>query len=65
MLSTTGLDVRVRGSGYDRAILDFNQALKLTPNDPGAVYGRGRACAQNGEYLRAMARPRPLHVAEI
>jgi hypothetical protein len=43
------------GGGYDRAILDFDQALKLTANDPDAVYGRGRACAQNGEYLRLMA----------
>jgi tetratricopeptide (TPR) repeat protein len=40
--------------GYDRKILDFDQALKLMPNDPDAVYGRGRAYAQNGEYLRTL-----------
>jgi regulator of sirC expression with transglutaminase-like and TPR domain len=41
--------------GYVRAILDFDQAVKLTPDDPDAVYGRGRAYGQNSEYLRAMA----------
>jgi len=40
---------------HDRAILDFDQALKLTPKDPDAFYGRGQAYAQNGEYRRAMA----------
>jgi len=41
--------------GYDRAILDFDQALKLTPNDPDAFHCRSRAYARKGDYLRAMA----------
>src|SRR5215470_12212619 len=30
-----------RKGDYDRAIPDFDQAIKLNPNDPLAFYGRG------------------------
>jgi tetratricopeptide (TPR) repeat protein len=39
---------------YDRAIPDFDQALRLRPSDAGAFCGRGWAYAQKGDYDRAI-----------
>ena len=39
---------------YDRAIPDFDQALRLTPNDADAFDSRGSAYAHKGDYERAM-----------
>lgn len=38
---------------YGRAIRDFNQALRLDPNDARAYYNRGLASRRIGEYERA------------
>lgn len=49
-----------RGSGYvekgqhDRAIQDFDHAIKLDPNIAGAFNGRGQAYADQGQYDRAI-----------
>ena len=40
---------------YDRAIEDYNQALKLNPKLVAAFNNRGIAYAQKGEYDRAIA----------
>jgi len=40
---------------YDRAIADFNQALKLDPNDAIAYNERGLAYYHNKDYDRAIA----------
>jgi tetratricopeptide (TPR) repeat protein len=39
----------------DLAIADFDEALKLEPNDINALGGRGRAFLQSGQYDRAIA----------
>jgi tetratricopeptide (TPR) repeat protein len=39
---------------YDRAIPDFDQALRLTPNDADAFDNRGWAYAHKGDYKRAI-----------
>jgi len=39
---------------YDRAIDDYTQALRLTPNDAHAYHGRGWSYAQKGDYQRAI-----------
>src|SRR5262245_27978729 len=52
---------RSRGGGharqgqYDRAIADFNEALRLDPSDDRARYNRGLAYALSGEHDRAIA----------
>ncbi len=49
-----------RGTGYsrkgeyDRAIRDFDAALRLKPDDASAFYNRGNAYAKKGEYDRAI-----------
>jgi tetratricopeptide (TPR) repeat protein len=42
-------------SQYDRAIADFDQALKLDPDSIFALNNRGAALARKGEYDRAIA----------
>ena len=39
---------------YDRAIADFDQALRLTPSNVDAFCSRGWAFAQKGDYDRAI-----------
>jgi len=48
-----GLTYEYAGS-YDRAVPDFDQALRLRPSDAGAFCGRGWAYAQKGDYDRAI-----------
>ncbi len=38
---------------YDRAIQDFDQVLRLTPNDAFAYINRGATYAEMGEYDHA------------
>jgi len=38
---------------YDRAIQDYDQALRLNPAYAAALYGRGLAYAQKGDHDRA------------
>ncbi len=40
---------------YDRAIADFDQALRLSPSQATAYYGRGLAYYQKGDHDRAIA----------
>ena len=40
---------------YDRAIADYNQAIKLNPDDATAYTNRGGAYNEKGEYDRAIA----------
>lgn len=42
-------------SQFDRAIADFDQALKLDPDSTFALNNRGAALARKGEYDRAIA----------
>ncbi|MBD2249297.1 tetratricopeptide repeat protein [Nostoc sp. FACHB-888] len=42
-------------SDYTQAIADFNQALKLQPNDAVAYYNRGVAYIKQGNYTQAIA----------
>ena len=42
-----------RKGKYDRAIQDFDQALRLDPNQALAYYNRGLAYRRKGEYKRA------------
>ena len=44
-----------RKGEYDRAIADFDQALRLNPNDAAAYNHRGSAWSRKGEYDRAIA----------
>jgi tetratricopeptide (TPR) repeat protein len=39
---------------YDRALQDFNEAIRLNPNVAGAFYNRGIAYNGKGEYDRAI-----------
>jgi tetratricopeptide (TPR) repeat protein len=39
---------------FDRAIADYDQALRLTPGDADAFCGRACAYAQKGDYDRAI-----------
>jgi tetratricopeptide (TPR) repeat protein len=39
---------------YDRAIQDFDQSVRLNPNDPGVYYVRGKAYLNKGDYDRAI-----------
>ena len=39
---------------YDRAIQDFNEAVRLDPNAESAYYGRGYAYKKKGDYDRAI-----------
>jgi tetratricopeptide (TPR) repeat protein len=40
---------------YDRAIADYDQAVKLDPNDAAAYLGRGSAYLKKGDYDSAYA----------
>ncbi|GAB6391002.1 MAG: tetratricopeptide repeat protein [Treponematales bacterium] len=40
---------------YDKAVSDYNQALKLDRNDTGAYMNRGAAYRYKGDYNRAIA----------
>jgi tetratricopeptide (TPR) repeat protein/predicted aspartyl protease len=53
-LQTRGL-VRLRRGDLDKAIEDYNEALKLTPRDPYALYGRGLARARKGAVADGQA----------
>jgi tetratricopeptide (TPR) repeat protein len=52
---------RSRGSAYlgkrlfELAVLEFDEALKLSPQDLPALWGRARALAHQGQYDRAIA----------
>src|SRR4051812_46619448 len=39
---------------YERAVADFDQAIRLSPNDPLAHYGRGLALERLGRYTDAI-----------
>jgi tetratricopeptide (TPR) repeat protein len=39
---------------YDRAIQDFDQAIRLDPNNPVAFFSRGNVYARQGEYDHAI-----------
>ena len=39
---------------YDRAIQDYDQALRLNPSDADAYHNRGNAYANKGQYDRAI-----------
>ncbi len=39
---------------YDQAISDYNQAIKLNPQDSGAYNNRGLAYENTGQYDQAM-----------
>ena len=41
--------------GYDRAIADFDEAIKLNPNDANAYYNRGLAYKKKGDKEQAIA----------
>ena len=55
------LAYRNRGIAYgnqglhELANLDFNEALKLSPDDQASLHGRGRSFAMIGQYDRALA----------
>jgi len=40
---------------YDRAIAEFNEALRLDPKNAGAYFQRGYALQSKGDYARAIA----------
>lgn len=40
---------------YDKAILDFNKALKMNPADAYAYHNRGRAYGEQGQYDLAIS----------
>jgi tetratricopeptide (TPR) repeat protein len=44
-----------RAGDYDRAIANFNEAIRLNQNDAGAYYGRGFAYSNKGDDDRAIA----------
>jgi len=44
---------RLFARDFSEAIRDFDQALRLTPNDADAYHGRGWSYAQKGNYQRA------------
>ena len=48
-------NVYQRQADYDRAIADYNQALKLQPDGGGFYSGRSYAYALKGDYDRALA----------
>ena len=54
--NTRGSAYYVKGD-YDRAIEDYDQAIRLAPNDPNsaqAFYDRGNAYLNKGDYDRAI-----------
>ena len=48
-----GIEYHKKGL-YDRAIAEYNQAIKLNPDYTSAFYNRGRAYAKKGLYDRAV-----------
>lgn len=40
---------------YDRAIADFNEAIRIDPQSAFAYFSRGNAYSDNGDYDRAFA----------
>ncbi len=50
---TRGTQFFVRGQ-YDRAIRDYDAAIKLDPKSAKAFYGRGCAHARTEDYIRAL-----------
>lgn len=49
-----GIDLGVKGQ-YDKAIADFDQALRLNPDYADAYYNRGLAWDKKGNYDKAIA----------
>jgi tetratricopeptide (TPR) repeat protein len=58
-----------KAGDHDRAIANFNEAIRLNPNDAAPYYVRGFAYSRKGDYDRAMAdyneaiRLNPMHAA--
>ena len=54
-MAYSGRGVAVRGNrgDYDKAIADYNEAIRLDPKAAGAYYGRGFAHQQKGEQAKA------------
>jgi tetratricopeptide (TPR) repeat protein len=50
----SGNDYYAKGD-YDRAIADYNEAIRLNPNDDYAYNNRGNAYHAKGDYDRAIA----------
>src|SRR5262244_2068669 len=48
-------DTSVNNRDYDRAIADYNEAIRLVPADAPAFFGRGNAYASKGDRDRAIA----------
>ncbi|PWT85862.1 MAG: hypothetical protein C5B56_13360 [Proteobacteria bacterium] len=48
-----GISYQAKGD-HDRAIADFDQALKLRPNEPDALVNRGRSYEAKGDHDRAI-----------
>jgi tetratricopeptide (TPR) repeat protein len=44
-----------RKGDYDRAIVDYDEAIRLDPNNARAYSNRGNAYADKGDYDRAIA----------
>jgi tetratricopeptide (TPR) repeat protein len=48
-------DTYQRNGDYDRAIAEYNQALRLDPNNEAVYYNRGRAYGLKGDFDRSIA----------
>jgi len=48
-------DTKVSNGDFDRAIVDYSEAMRLNPTNAVAFYGRGSAYSFKGEYDRAIA----------
>src|SRR5438045_2436655 len=44
-----------RKGDYDRALRDFDDAIKLNPREAGSIYGRSQVYADKGDTGRAIA----------
>ena len=53
IFNTRGVAFKNKGQ-YDRAIQDYNTAIRLKPNHVTAFYNRGVAYKQKGQYNRAI-----------